>query len=147
MECFFPRMTDPVPEEETAVKEEIPWEPIIEAEIYRALKAAKKNTAPGQDGLPTMVWQKIWSYISIIVTQIFTASVNLGHYPARWKTAMIVVLRKPGEPGSEINGTANCAKSYVTTQKPAYLSHSNASIQLIYLFTQPNGDNKGSNAC
>lgn len=79
------------------MKEEIPWEPITEDEIYRALKAAKKNTAPGQDVLPTMVCQKIWSYISTTVTKIFIASVDSGYCPKRWKTAMIVALRKPGK--------------------------------------------------
>jgi hypothetical protein len=58
----------------------------------------KGNTAPGEDGLPTLVWKNTWKYISTIVFKIFTTSINLGHYPQRWKTAMIVVLRKPGKP-------------------------------------------------
>lgn len=43
MECFFPTMTNPTPEEEAGAKEEIPWETVTEAETYRALKAAKKT--------------------------------------------------------------------------------------------------------
>ena len=31
------------------------------------------------------------------VTRIFTASIDLGYYPQRWKVAKIVVLRKPGK--------------------------------------------------
>jgi hypothetical protein len=51
------------------MKEEIPWEPIAETEIGRALQIAKKNSAPGQDGLPTMVRQKIWTHISTLCSQ------------------------------------------------------------------------------
>ena len=40
----------------------------------------------------------MWKHISSTVVKIFTASINLGHYLQRWKTAMIVVLRKPGKP-------------------------------------------------
>jgi len=97
MECFFPNMADPIPEMSTTQKE-IPWESITKLEIERALKAMKGNTAPGEDGLPTLVWKNTWKYISTTVFKIFTASINLGHYPQRWKTAMIVVLRKPGKP-------------------------------------------------
>ena len=50
--------------------------------------------------LQTGTWrvrQNLWPYISVAVTRTFTASLNLGHYPQRWKTAKIVVLRKPGK--------------------------------------------------
>lgn len=29
---------------------------------------------------------------------IFSASINLSHHPKAWRTAAIVVLRKPGKP-------------------------------------------------
>jgi hypothetical protein len=38
------------------------------------------------------------------VTKIFTASINLGYYPRKWKTATIVVLRKPGKPDYSVPG-------------------------------------------
>jgi len=93
LRSFFPRMPEPTLESATSIREEIPWTPITELEIERALKAAKGNTAPGEDGLPTLVWKNIWKYIAHFVTQIFTASINLGYYPQQWKTATIVVLR------------------------------------------------------
>lgn len=58
----------------------------------------KEDTTSGEDGLPTLVWKNTWQYISTIVFKIFATSINLGHYPQRWKRAMIVVLRKPGKP-------------------------------------------------
>jgi ribonuclease HI len=51
-----------------------------------------------------LVWQKIWGYISNWVHQIFTASIELGFYPEKWKTATIVVLRKPGKPDYTVPG-------------------------------------------
>jgi hypothetical protein len=81
MECFFPKMADPTPEAEPSSREEILWEPITEVEIGKALKAAKGTTAPGEDGLPMLVWKKTWTYVSGIVAQIFTASITLGCYP------------------------------------------------------------------
>jgi hypothetical protein len=91
-ECFFPQMAHPTPEAIPSPREEILWELIAEAEIERALRAAKGTTTPSEDGLPMLVWKKIWTNISAVVASIFTASVNLGYYPKRWKSAMIVVL-------------------------------------------------------
>ena len=96
MKTFFPPTLQPPPECTVPAKE-IPWEPITKQEITRTLQRAKKRTAPGEDGIPTMVWSQIWPYISTIVTCIFAASIDLGHHPQRWKVAKIVVLRKPGK--------------------------------------------------
>src|ERR1700712_2277321 len=104
LESFFPKMADPIIEDITPTKEEITWDPITGLEIERALKAARGNTAPGEDNLPTLVWKNTWKYISQEITKIFTASINLGHYPRKWKTAKIIVLRKPGKPDYALPG-------------------------------------------
>ena len=104
LESFFPEMAEPTPESTTPLREEIPWIPLTEVEIEMALKSAKGSTAPGEDGLPTLVWKNVWKYVSHLVIQIFTASINLGHYPKKWKTARTVVLRKPGKPDYLIPG-------------------------------------------
>lgn len=96
LETFFPPTSQPPPECIVPPKE-IPWEPVTEQEITKTLQRMKKRTAPGEDGIPTLVWFQIWPYISSIVTSIFTASIDLGHYPQQWKVAKIVVLRKPGK--------------------------------------------------
>lgn len=96
METFIPPTGEPIPEAVVAPKELL-WEPITESEIMKALRNAKKRTAPDQDGLPTLVWHNLWPYLSTVVTNIFTGSINLGHYPQQWKTAKIAVLRKPGK--------------------------------------------------
>lgn len=91
MRTFFPTMEQPATENIVPL-EEIPWEPITAAEVEKVVKRAKKNTAPGEDEIPTLVWQNLWPHISDIVLRIFTASLNLEYYPQRWKTARIVVL-------------------------------------------------------
>jgi hypothetical protein len=82
LECFFPTTQQVLPEM-IVPQEDIPWEPITEQEIANALKRAKKNTAPGHDGLPTLVWQELWPYISAHVTQIFSISIILRYYPSQ----------------------------------------------------------------
>lgn len=104
LETFFPKMVDPNEETPIPQREEIPWEPITELEIQRALGAAKGKTAPGEDGIPTLVCKRLWKYIGKVTTHIFTASVELGYYLQQWKRAMIVVLRKPGKPDYSVPG-------------------------------------------
>lgn len=83
---------------------ELPWLPITEVEIQRSLKAAKASTAPGEDGLPTLVWKYLWKYLGKVITRIFTACINLGYHPKQWRSARIVVLRKPGKPDYSVPG-------------------------------------------
>jgi hypothetical protein len=73
-------MAEPTPELIVSAKDEISWVPVTELEIERAPTAAKGNTASGEDGLPTLVWKKVWKYISDVATKIFTAFINLGYY-------------------------------------------------------------------
>ena len=99
LENFFPQRNAETPQQtRRRLPKELPWKPITEQEIARALTGIKGSKAPGIDGLPTLVWKKTWSAISDIVGQIFEASIQLGYYPRRWKTASIVVMRKDGKP-------------------------------------------------
>lgn len=97
-ETFFPQMIEPSEETPTQRREEIPWEPITELEVQKALRAAKATTAPGEDSIPTLVWKQLWKYIGKMITNIFTASIELGYYPNQWKRARIVIIRKDGKP-------------------------------------------------
>jgi hypothetical protein len=60
--------------------------------------------APGEDGIPTLVWKQLWLYLSTAITRIFTASIELGYYPRQWKQARIIVLRKPGKSDYSVPG-------------------------------------------
>ncbi|KAK9846241.1 hypothetical protein MYU51_001967 [Penicillium brevicompactum] len=43
-------------------------------------------------------------HLKVYVTGIFTASFNLGYHPVRWRSAKIVVLRKPKKPDYSVPG-------------------------------------------
>lgn len=55
MESFFPKMAPPENEADMELREEIPWVPITEQKINRALQAAKPMKPPGEDGMPMLV--------------------------------------------------------------------------------------------
>ena len=104
LDAFFPAMNTPDPSPPAASEAELPWHPITEPEIERSLKTAKGTTAPGEDDLPMLIWKKIWGHLKSFIVSIFTASVELGHHPRQWRSAKIVVLRKPGKPDYSVPG-------------------------------------------
>jgi hypothetical protein len=104
LDSFFPEMNQPDPRPQDATETELPWQPITELEIQRALNATKGTTAPGEDGLPMLVWKKLWSHLKGIITSVFSASLNLTYHPKQWRSAKIVVLRKPAKPDYSIPG-------------------------------------------
>jgi hypothetical protein len=105
LDTFFPEMDEPCESPSIQAPLELPWQPITEQEIHRSLTAAKGSTALGEDGLPTIVWKQLWTHLKDFITRIFTASINLGYHPKRWRSARIVVLRKPGKPDYAIPGS------------------------------------------
>jgi hypothetical protein len=104
LDGFFPQMDEPYGDSPTSAPLELTWQPITELEIERSLQAAKGSTAPGEDGLPTLVWKQLWKYLKHFIAEIFTASINLGYHPQRWRRAKIVVLRKPVKPDYAVPG-------------------------------------------
>ena len=104
MDSFFPSMTPAQEEGPAHAPTEIRWHPISKIEIYRSLRAAKGTTAPGKDGLPTLICKRLWKYLGNIITRIFTSSIELGYHPRRWRSARIIVLQKPGKPDYSLPG-------------------------------------------
>ena len=93
------------------------------ADHQRALKTTKGSTAPGEDDLPALVWKYLWQYLKQLITRTFTASVNLGHHPRRWRVAKMVVLRKPGKVDYSIPGAYHPISLLNTLGKLRRLSH------------------------
>ncbi|KAI3014160.1 hypothetical protein CBS147347_11515 [Aspergillus niger] len=104
MDTFFPTMAPAQEETPTRIPAELPWQPITELEVYRSLQAAKSSTAPGEDGLPMLIWKRLWRHLGNLITRIFAASIDLGYHPRKWRSARIVVLRKPGKSDYSIPG-------------------------------------------
>jgi ribonuclease HI len=103
MDSFFPHMA-PAEEPPTEPPAELPWQPISVTEVYRSLQSAKGSSAPGEDGLSMLVWKRLWRHLGYLITRIFAASIELGYHPQRWRSARIVVLRKPGKPDYSLPG-------------------------------------------
>ncbi|OQE00248.1 hypothetical protein PENVUL_c055G06446 [Penicillium vulpinum] len=68
LDAFFPQMDEPHEDLPAQAPLAHPWQPITELEIQRSLHAAKGSTAPGEDGLPTLVWKQLWMHLKVYIT-------------------------------------------------------------------------------
>lgn len=83
---------------EDAGRDELPMEPVTEAEVQRAVFAASPYKAPGIDDIPAVVWQKAWPTLKHHIVNLFQLSISKASIPQAWKTAKIIPLRKPKKP-------------------------------------------------
>src|SRR6187402_3869362 len=67
-------------------------------EVTSLLKARKPYKAPGNDRIPNGFLKAMGPRLAEAVAQLANACWALGHFPARFKEARTVVLRKPGKP-------------------------------------------------
>ena len=56
------------------------------------------HKAPGRDGLPFLVWQKVLDTVLPTVTWLYSASFRTGYVPRSWRTARMVPIPKPNKP-------------------------------------------------
>lgn len=96
LDTFFPKMDEPDEVPPVHAPVELPWPPVTELEIQRSLKTAKSSTAPGDDDVPTLVWKNLWGTLKKVISEIFTASLNLGYKPSRWRRAKIAYYENRG---------------------------------------------------
>ena len=61
---------------------------------------AKQWTAPGRDGLPSVVWRKLWPLVQHEMLELFRSSWNEGYLPYQWREVKIIPLRKQRMSGS-----------------------------------------------
>jgi hypothetical protein len=98
LETFFPPLPNiqDEPPRDRSLPDALPMEMITEHEIEMALMRMVSWKAPGPDGLPVVVWQRMWPAVKQWVVELFQASLRLGYFPSAWKVAKIVVIPKGG---------------------------------------------------
>ncbi|KJZ68315.1 hypothetical protein HIM_12296 [Hirsutella minnesotensis 3608] len=96
LSTFFPPLpTNIEPEGERPQREEIAMPDLTLQEIEEKVMAAKPWKAPGEDGLPAIVWKKLWHVVKHRVWTLFDSSLREGVVPQQWRTAKIIPLKKP----------------------------------------------------
>lgn len=92
---FFPaaRMNVVRTEEDGRIDErEFDWD-----EVNEAVKAMKVGKAPGMDGICAEMLRMIWRAIPDRLKRVYDVCLQTGCFPAKWKTARVIVLLKSPE--------------------------------------------------
>jgi hypothetical protein len=102
---FFPEgRAVSAPSDDAEDYNQLPTVPLTMTEVERAIHHASSWKAPGTDGMPAVVWQKLWAVVKEVIFRIFHRSLTTGRLPRAFKVAKIVPLRKPDKPDYEQPG-------------------------------------------
>ncbi|KMK63758.1 reverse transcriptase [Aspergillus fumigatus Z5] len=95
---FFPPLPDNISDEGIRPQRAPVKMPAITIEeIEQQLIAANSWKAPGEDGLPAIVWKMTWPTVKDRVLDLFQASLEEGALPRQWRHAKIIPLKKPNK--------------------------------------------------
>jgi hypothetical protein len=95
---FFPPLPAVIEDEGLMPRREaVPMPRLTIEEIERRVLMAKPWKAPGEDGLPAMVWRQIWPVVKEQVLLLFQSSIDEGKVPSQWRNAKIIPLKKPNK--------------------------------------------------
>ena len=79
---------------------------VTPVEVRAAIRRIRPGKAPGPDEITGECLKQCVHVLLPFLVRLFTASLRCHHFPARWKAARVLALRKPGKK------TYNVAKSY-----------------------------------
>ncbi|ETW82615.1 hypothetical protein HETIRDRAFT_316313, partial [Heterobasidion irregulare TC 32-1] len=74
-----------------------PFRSITNAQIYRAIERLHGLKAPGNNGIPNIVYKNCASILVPFLGPIFHTTFSLGIYPQDWKDSQTLVLQKLGK--------------------------------------------------
>ena len=92
----------PIHAEPTDLKHDHPndiaWEPVSYAEVWRAIFALNQHKAPGPSQITYMALQWAWAANPLPIYLLISWCANVGYHPQIWRKTVAVALRKPKKP-------------------------------------------------
>lgn len=86
-----------IPDQPPEFPAPLPFPDITEHEVQQAFKSSRGDKAPGSDNIQFKVLKEAAPVIGLLLTQVYNASLQLHYWPACWKEATVIVIRKPGK--------------------------------------------------
>ena len=95
LSTFFPPLPAKIDDEgERPQRTGVHMPDLTMEEVEEKVLAAKPWKAPGEDGLPAMVWKQLWPVVRYRVLHLFDTSLRDGVVPHQWRSAKIIPLKK-----------------------------------------------------
>ncbi|KAJ3454423.1 hypothetical protein MRS44_018317 [Fusarium solani] len=96
LSAFFPPLPATIEDEGPRPRRrEVAMPNLTMEEVEEKIMEAKAWKAPGEDGLPAMVWKQLWPVVKERVMHLFHTSLGEGQLPDQWRSAKIIPLKKP----------------------------------------------------
>lgn len=71
--------------------------PITDDELEQAIMRQNPKKAPGQDEITFDMWRRLLKHVASWIKWMYQTLLDLGYVPKLWRTAKIVLLKKPGK--------------------------------------------------
>jgi hypothetical protein len=72
-------------------------QPASPQEVSETIRSLKNRKAPGPDNIANKALKTLPEKAIVAITAIATGIIRLRHFPARWKTANVIFIPKPGK--------------------------------------------------
>ena len=69
--------------------------------VKTAVASMIEKKAPGEDSIPSEVYKSLVETLPRYITAIYNGCLEKGTFPKRWKIALILLIIKPGQEGSD----------------------------------------------